>query len=612
MIIKDGQKGKYFLKSFAKGATHAAVEGGAKGAAKWIPFVGEVLMAVDAIGSAFNWFGDNQAPKWVEIEKMIPAGRGGQAFNPKDIKPGTSITICWKQAAGTGVGIAVNFLYTNDTRTTAELFKIGNSKDGDSSIFILTAINSKEIQAALAQHAVALIEIKNEEINSQKGFINTLHRALDNEDLDVKLAYLDNPSDVAAPFNFMGICDWDVVMQYYNDASDQYLITDGGAPETYEYYYKTSKKDYVNVSGKLLSNEEIGSKTSADIQEIFVGGNAQSKNKKPEKTEPKEEKRKSLPGDAGPAKQEKDKFKEKEKSGGTADGYRGDAQIADSENNRDLWLTPMVNETSKTGLVIRKFSEFEDVLEYVNNIGEYPQYAKLNEDGKGDDIFTLTPEQASGPGKVAVYSVVDIAYANPADREYAPGEYKYFIIDPADFDAAIDSSIDVSINSTNETLIDPRRGVYKFKEEEKKEDETTASPEVNPKKEEKPKTDDEDEDSEKPTNDDYFITADPDDISIKNRRNATVIRDHNFKGGINIVDEFLTDKEKEVLGIPTWKAVTLAKTFMNGQGEVIKVKLKNRYAPMFNTVKTYEVQDGEAFQIAKKFAKEVEDRIKFQ
>jgi len=112
--------------------------------------------------------------------------------------------------------------------------------------------------------------------------------------------------------------------------------------------------------------------------------------------------------------------------------------------------------------------------------------------------------------------------------------------------------------------------------------------------------------------DDYFITVDPDDISIKNRKNATVIRDKNFKGGINIVDEFLTDKEKEVLGIPTWKAVTLAKTFMNGQGEVIKVKLKNRYATMFNSVKTYDVNDGEAFQIAKKFAKEVEDRIKFQ
>ena len=79
-----------------------------------------------------------------------------------------------------------------------------------------------------------------------------------------------------------------------------------------------------------------------------------------------------------------------------------------------------------------------------------------------------------------------------------------------------------------------------------------------------------------------------------------------------IKDEFLTDKEKEMLGIPTWKAVTLAKTFMNGQGEVIKVKLKNRYAPMFNKAKTYEVQDGESFQIAKKFAKEVEDRIKFQ
>jgi len=190
------------------------------------------------------------------------------------------------------------------------------------------------------------------------------------------------------------------------------------------------------------------------------------------------------------------------------------------------------------------------------------------------------------------------------------------MIDPVDFDAAIDSSITVAV-STNDPVPNPKRGVYEFKEKRKKEEDEERkkpSPEVNPDQDNDGSNDtsDDNDDENKPNKDDYFITADPDDISIKNRKSATVIRDHNFKGGINIVDEFLTDKEKEVLGIPTWKAVTLAKTFMNGQGEVIKVKLKNRYAPLFNTAKTYEVQDGEAFQIAKKFAKEVEDRIKFQ
>jgi hypothetical protein len=597
--LKDSAA-KVVLRSFGKGASHIATEAGAKGASRFIPFVGEILMAVDAIGSTFNWFSDNQAPKWTEIEGTV-GSKGGQAFNPGDIKDGTAITICWKQAAGTGVGIATSFLFSNDTRTTAELFKIGNNKAGDSSIFILTAINSKEIQTELSKHAAAIIEIKNEEINAQGGFVNTIVRAVDNEDLDIKLAYLDDPSQISAQFNFMGICEWADLEKYYADADDQYLVADGNAPETYEYYYKTPKGDYVNAEGKLLTNEELSSRDEEYIKKMFYDSDSKVKKEKPHT--------KDNLGIKGPPKYPiDDESKEKGKGG------KEDAQIADSENNHELWMTPMVNEASNRGSVIHKFSEFEDVLEYVNTVGRYPQYERINEAGEDETDFSLSPEEASGAAKIAIYSVTSMSYANPADKEYDPGAYKYFVIGPDDFKAAQGASIEVSV-STNDTLVDPRRGVYVYKETPKKEEEegnTDTKPQEKPKPEEDDKGSDNTDDENTPNKDDYFITADPDDISIKNRKNATVIRDHNFKGGINIVDEFLTDKEKEVLGIPTWKAVTLAKTFMNGQGEVIRVKLKNRYAPLFNTVKNYEVQDGEAFQIAKKFAKEVEDRIKFQ
>lgn len=593
--------------------------GVSQGGARLIPFVGQALLAIEVIGSTWNWFSDNQAPKWDEIEDTIASGKGGKEFDPGKIEDGTAITICWKQPAGTGLGIAASFLYSNDTRTTAELFKIGKGTNGDS-IFILTAINSKEYQKGLSDHAVTLISIKNGPINAQSG-LSGLRRIVDNEDMDVKVAYVDQPEDIATSFNFMGICDWSVLLEYYNEASDQYIISDSDAPETYEYYYQTTQNDYVNVSGKLLSSEDLGSKSSDDITEMFASGNNKINNVKPEKKEKKnekDEKKKSNPGDQGPPKIDSKEIK-------------SDSGVNDSENNRELWLTPMVNESSKNGLVIRKFSEFEDVLEYINTIGKYPDHISLNEEDKeeetGDDAkseessdtLILSNEEASGPAKVALYSVVDMEYANPADKQYTPAAYKYFIIGPDDYDANIGSSIEVGV-STDETLIDPRRGVYEFKEKiengRKGEDGgRITEPEDNAKRnvggsDNENGNDNDDENT--PNKDDYFITADPDDISIKNRKNATVIRDKNFKGGINIVDEFLTDKEKEVLGIPTWKAVTLAKTFMNGQGEVIKVKLKNRYAPAFNTTKIYEVRDGEAFQIAKKFAKEVEDRIKFQ
>ena len=621
--LSTGMRALNFVKAVGRGgavgAAKIATKAGTKGAARFIPFVGEVLMGIEAIGSTWNWFSDNQAPKWTEIEDTIAPGKGGKAFDPSKIKDGTAITICWRQPAGTGLGIATSFLYNNDTRTTAELFKIGKSKDGSSSIFIMTQVNSKEYQKALANYAAIIVSIKDGEINAQDGFLNTVHRALDNEDMDVEVAYMDTPEDMASNFNFEGICDWATAMEYYNNANDQYLISNSDAPESYEYYYdKTGKNDYVNVAGKLLTDEEIGSKSDSDIQDIFTNANNKLKNPKPE---PKDEKRKSLPGDAGPAKQEKDKFKEKEKSGGTGDGYRGDAEIADSENNRELWLTPMVNESVKSGVVIRKFAEFEDVLEHISTSRNYPVYSQLNEDDpvekteETDNNLVLNNEEASEPAKIAVYAVTGIEYANPADRQYTPAAYRYFMIDPVDFDAAIDSSITVAV-STNDPVPNPKRGVYEFKEKAREEEKEVrkTEPEENPNQDNggSNNTSDDSDDENKPNKDDYFITADPDDISIKNRRNATVIRDHNFKGGINIVDEFLTDKEKEMLGIPTWKAVTLAKTFMNGQGEVIKVKLKNRYAPMFNKAKTYEVQDGESFQIAKKFAKEVEDRIKFQ
>lgn len=607
--LSTGKRALNFVKAVGRGgafgAGKIAAGAGTKGVARFIPFVGEVLMGIEAIGSTWNWFSDNQAPKWTEIEDTIATGKGGKAFDPSKIKDGTAITICWRQPAGTGLGIATSFLYNNDTRTTAELFKIGKSKDGNSSIFVMTQVNSKEYQKALANYAAIIVSIKDGEINAQDGLLNKLHRALDNEDMDVEVAYMDTPDNMASNFNFEGICDWATAMEYYNNANDQYLISNSDAPETYEYYYdKFGKDDYVNVAGKLLTDEELGSKSDIDIQEIFASSNNKVKNPKPEKKEEKP-KTKDNVGLNGPPKYPiDDKFKEKGATGG----------VNDSENNKELWLTPMVNESTKTGVVIRKFAEFEDVLEHIGTLGNYPEYFQLNEKS-GDNNLVLNNEQASEPGKVAVYALTGIEYANPADRQYSPANYKYFIIDPVDFDAAIDSSITVAV-STDDAVPNPKRGVYEFKEKPKKEEreERKTSPEENKNQDNdgSNNTTDDEDDANVPSKDDYFITADPDDISIKNRKNATVIRDHNFKGGINIVDEFLTDKEKEVLGIPTWKAVTLAKSFMNGQGEVIKVKLKNRYAPLFNTVKTYEVQDGEAFQIAKKFAKEVEDRIKFQ
>jgi hypothetical protein len=112
--------------------------------------------------------------------------------------------------------------------------------------------------------------------------------------------------------------------------------------------------------------------------------------------------------------------------------------------------------------------------------------------------------------------------------------------------------------------------------------------------------------------DDYYITVDPKDVVIKDKKNSTVIRDNSFAGGINLVDTFLTDKDKEIMNIANWKAVTYAKASLDTRGDIIEVKVKNKFAPFGDKVRKFKVSDGEAFEIAKKFATEVESRIKYQ
>ena len=51
---------------------------------------------------------------------------------------------------------------------------------------------------------------------------------------------------------------------------------------------------------------------------------------------------------------------------------------------------------------------------------------------------------------------------------------------------------------------------------------------------------------------------------------------------------------------------------MGDKGEVTEVKLKNRFAAFGDKTRRYSVTDGEKFEIAKKFAEEVEARIKYQ
>jgi hypothetical protein len=535
------------LKAFGKGLTRGATQGGAKA----IPFVGEVLMVIDAVGSTWNWYSSKQAPRFGEVESFAH-----NEMDPKKIPIGLPITVCWSQPAGGGWGTAVSFLFSNETRTTAEIIKIADK--GTSSIFIVTQINAKAMQAQLAEHDLVLMSLDNNDIvNDQDGVLNTLARIVDNEDLDFKISYVDGIDKIATLFNFQGMCDWSVFATALQNASDQLIVSDTSAPETYEFYYTNKDNDIVNVSGKLLTDEELRSTNPTDLQNIFYAD---------ESNEPFGRENKS------------EKVKESE--------YIG--------------YDTILNESE----VITSVSEFTD-----RSMGLFEDKAGSK---NAPDAIKLTHEENSTPAAVAIYLVTDKEYANPDLRKYRNGLFTNFTIDPKDYGAKKDQPISVEVNTVREEIGSPKRGVYVFTKPKPKKEEEDIVVVVNPiTDEDKDKDKDKDKEKDK-VSDDYYIKVDPKDVQVKDRRSSTVIRDNSVVGGVNLIDKFLTDKEKEILGIQNWKAITFAKALQDNRGDVIEVKLKNRFASFGDKTRRYRITDGESFQIAKKFSGEVEDRIKYE
>jgi len=539
------------IKAFAKGVTR----GGSKLGSRAIPFVGEVLMIIDAVGSTWNWYSDNQAPRYGEVESFAK-----NEMDPSKLPIGVPITVCWSQPASGALGTGISFLFSNETRTTAELIKIGD-KNGES-IFIMTQINSKEVQKSLASHDLTLISLDNSNVvndqaESKDGVLaqigTAIQRTFDNEDLDFKISHIDGINDIAAMFNFQGICDWSEFETAYQSAGDQLIVVDPNAPETYEFYYKDNEENVVNVSGRIVSNDELKNSSPEELQNIFY-----------------------------------------------SEEIEGSAEKKNEEHDNSDILGELINEST----MITSFNDFSNRLSGI--------YENKDVDSKKEKTtLELSREQSSTAAEVAVYVVTEREYADPELRKYKVGVFRNFMINADDYKAKVNSPIEVETNTVNEDIDEPKRGVYVFKKEADK-PKPKPSEEEEIKRNTQPLTDEDPKNDDQKVKDDYYITVDPKDVVIKDKKNSTVIRDNSFAGGINLVDTFLTDKDKEIMNIANWKAVTYAKASLDTRGDIIEVKVKNKFAPFGDKVRKFKVSDGEAFEIAKKFATEVESRIKYQ
>jgi hypothetical protein len=608
---------KAFTTGLTRGSTAAASAG-----FELIPFVGEVLIAAQIIGSVYNWNSSKQAPSYNEIKDE---GFARNEFDPKNIGVGRLITLCWSQPPGSWGGTAVSFFWDNDTRTTATLLKIANT--AEESIFVLVDIHSAQVSKQLKEHDLIMLSVSNSEVyNDHSGFISATRRLMDAEDIDYKIAFVDGMSKMASVFDFEGMCEWNDFITYYDKASDQYLGTDDKAPDEYLFYYKDQNGDHINVSGRLIKNDKFDGISDSDFEAIFNPTDARKK-----------------------------------------DFGIKDRPTKESIDFDDAIYT-LVNESKNSGSgIITSFSDFQNGITKLSAISEDEEESEKTEDKPAEapaeteakpaeteekpaettdkpdveDPENDSPEETdssnsdvtppdknlsggsnklmTGPKLVAVYAVVNREYANPELRKYTPGVFQNFFIDPADYGAKSGQRINPEVNSVYETIDSPRAGVYTYK---KKKDEGNGGSNVdttNPNKgggsnngNSKNNGDNDSDDRSLDRKDDYYINVDPDDVSIKNRKNATIITDHNKEGGINIEDKFLTDREKEILGISQWKSVTTAKTVLNDDGKITKVKIKNANAEFGERNKVYKVTDGEAFQVACKFAKEIEDRLRYQ
>ena len=216
--------------------------------------VGWVITGVMAGQQLYNWFSDNQAPRYGEIEDEGVDAH--DSFAPGSIPDGSEITVCWTQEAGqSGILAAIgNALVTNDTRTTMSLLKIGNFKG--KALFYLINIHSEMYDKMLKENPTIFIAF------DQNAKFE--HGILDNDDIEMEMIIPPAGKDAGASAFFHGYCKWEEIDKAYTDADDEMLVVPGNAPKEYSFYFKSGKGSReVNVTGSLVENLKDAEKVKA-------------------------------------------------------------------------------------------------------------------------------------------------------------------------------------------------------------------------------------------------------------------------------------------------------------------------------------------------------------
>lgn len=517
--------------------------------------VGWIIAAVSVVGSGvnqiWNWMSSKQAPRYSEVDDFAYG-----TFTPKNIPSGKSITLCWtSDGGGGGFGFVLDLLTfsKDDTRTTMEIVKLGDFNDR--SLFLVLQINSQQFEKVMKDNDLMLLSFSNED-KFERGY-------LDNDDLEFQTIIINDITQLTIGTSFVGYSKWEEMKEAYAESPSSPIYVPSEAKNRYEFHYVNKEGKDVNVTGSLLSANEINETYLEELVPM------------------------------------------------TRDS------VQENISTTNLSYSHLMNESR-----VLSFSDFsssimkEDVSPEPIGSGvkndpgrreEKEEDKKENSTGNYDDELEnaiASSRALTGTGynqiPIIAYRVNNISYVNP-DEIGTPDEFQFFLVGEQSIDPNVNQPVLVETASDN-SLRDPRYGLMTYTPPKEEEEGTTE--ETKPEDSEKINIDDVDTIGKK-------VETTRGDVQIKSKSGSLTIKDKDVDGGINIFDEFSTEKLKRELNINDWDSITSVKIRYDKDSEPINVVLNNRFAPTGKRRRV--VRRGEeGFQSALDFAKSVEDGISYK
>ena len=488
--------GKKALK-LAKGAS--LVARGSRiltGIAKFSNPLGWVFLAADAVGSFMNYTSDNQAPSWDpylggkgdKMKKYKDDGtcpNASNSFNPKDIKIGETITLCWTQNPGKGFALALSFVMSTSTRTTMNITKIGDFESGGLSMFLVNSVNYKELWNEIKGFDIRFLFIKN----------GTYEEGLMDDNIGAYfLGAKSNPDskDGVLPISYYGHCDFVTYVSESRAMKDQLVVVDDTAPQVFNFHFEDSESNVINVMGTKVTDKDLENASEKEIDSFFTLEPVSTYIGNPDdETEEEREERKSIENSAK---------LNSSPSDGTEEESPDSPENTDLSNNESTKWYSSIPESKpitsfgefkmiKESLLLEKDPPIEggtpkagvEALPTEQGGDEEKEKTKL-EDIEGTSLGSqiITAKQLNAnfqeilntieePVPFAIYFVENREYADPELRNiYQPGSFMNFSLDGDALRASDGADIEGDIQVNNlDILLDAKKGVYNFSEKDR-------------------------------------------------------------------------------------------------------------------------------------------------